>query len=71
MTLNEIQKEAIALPERERVDLVQTLLDTLPPTGFDVSDQEVALREQELETGKIEALSHEEFVRRVQAARGK
>jgi hypothetical protein len=29
--------------------------------------QEVAERKQELEYGKVQALSHEEFVRRVQA----
>ena len=71
MTLNEIQQEAIALPERQRVDLVRALLDTLPPVGADVSDQEVAEREREMESGEIEPLSHEEFVRRVQAKRGR
>lgn len=71
MTLSEIQQEAIALPERQRVDLLRTLLDTLPPAGVDVSDEEVASREREMESGEVESLSHEEFVRRVQAERGK
>jgi hypothetical protein len=71
MTLSEIQKEAAALPERQRVDLVRALLDTLPPAGVDVSDEEVKARDQEMESGEVEPLSHEEFVHRVQAERGK
>jgi hypothetical protein len=71
MTLNEIEQEAIALPERQRVDLVRTLLDTLPPAGADVSDEEAMERDREIESGEVEPLSHEEFVRRVQAKRGK
>jgi hypothetical protein len=69
MTLNEIQQEAIALPERQRADLVCKLLETLPPAGTDVSDEEVTARDRELENGDVEALPHEEFVRRVQAER--
>jgi len=34
-----------------------------------ISDDEVAARERELESGAVEPLSHEEFVRRVQANR--
>jgi len=65
VTLSQIQQEAVALPERERIDLVRMLLDTLPPLGADVSDEEVAVRERELESGQVEPLTHEEFVRRV------
>lgn len=71
MKLAEIEKEAIALPEGQRADLVCKLLETLPPPGTDVSDEEVAGRERELESGAVEPLSHEEFVRRVQAERGR
>lgn len=71
MTLSEIQQEAIALPERQRVDLVRALLDTLPPVGIDVPDEEVKARDQEMESGEVGPLSHEEFVRRVQAERGR
>jgi hypothetical protein len=69
VTLSQIQQEAMALPERQRIDLVRTLLDTLPPAGTDISDEEVVARERELESGQVEPLSHEEFVRRVQAER--
>jgi putative addiction module component (TIGR02574 family) len=70
VTLSQIQQEAVALTERERIDLVRTLLDTLPPAGTDVSDEEVTSREREMESGQVEPLSHEEFVRRVQKERG-
>jgi hypothetical protein len=71
MKLEEIEREAIALAEQDRVDLVCKLLDTLPPPGTDVSDEEVAKRESELDKGEVEELSHDEFVRRVEKERGK
>ncbi len=69
MSVEEIEQQALALSERERVSLVTRLLDTLPPAGTDVSDEEVERREQQLETGEVTAISHPEFVRRVQAER--
>jgi hypothetical protein len=71
MKLQEIEKEAIALPEDQRADLVCKLLETFPPPGMDVSDEEVAMRERELESGAVEPLSHEEFMCRVRAERGR
>lgn len=41
MKLVEIGPEALALPDRECASLAAKLLDTLPPPGTDVSDQEV------------------------------
>jgi hypothetical protein len=69
MKLNEIEHEAAALSERDRANLICKLLDTLPVAGPDVLDEEVAERDQELQSGKVEALTHEEFVRRVQEDR--
>lgn len=71
MKLAEIEQEALALPERERASLAARLLETLPPPGTDISDDEVERREQELESGKVAAISHEELVRRVQQERGR
>jgi hypothetical protein len=71
VTLSQIQQEAVALPERQRIDLLRTFLETLPPVGTDISDEEVAKREREMESGQVQPLSHEEFVRRVQAERGR
>ncbi len=70
MKLEEIEEEALALPERERASLAAKLLDTLPPPGTGVSDDEVERRERELESGQVIAVSHEDFVRRVQQERG-
>jgi hypothetical protein len=69
--LAEIEQEALALPERERASLAAKLLDTLPPPGTTVSDEEVERRERELESGEVTAILHEEFVRRVQQERGR
>ncbi len=70
MKLAEIEQEALALPERERASLAARLLDTLATSGTDVSDDEVEQRERELESGQVTAISHDEFVRRVQQKRG-
>ena len=71
MKLAEIEQEALALPERERASLVAKLLDTLPPPGTDISEEEVEQRERELEAGSVAAISHDEFVRRVERERGR
>ena len=67
----EIEQEALALPDRDRATLAAKLLDTLPPPGTDVSDAEVEQREREMESGQVAAISHQEFVRRVQEQRGR
>jgi hypothetical protein len=69
MSLAEIEQEIMALPERERAFLAVKLLDTLPPMTEDVSDSEVERRENELDCGEVETISHEEFVRRVEQNR--
>jgi len=71
MKLAEIEREALALPEPERAFLAAKLLDTLPPPDTDVSDDEVERREEELESGQVTAISHEEFIPRVQNERGR
>ena len=70
MKFAEVEQEALALAESERAALATKLLDTLPPPGTDVSDDEIERRDRELESGQVAAISHEEFVRRVQAERG-
>jgi hypothetical protein len=67
----EIEQEALALPDRDRATLAAKLLDTLPPPETDVSDEEVEQREREMESGQVTAISHPEFVRRVQEQRGR
>jgi putative addiction module component (TIGR02574 family) len=69
MKLAEIERQALALTESERALLAARLLDTLPPPDTDVTDEEVERRERELESGRVTAISHEEFVRRVERDR--
>ena len=71
MTLEQIEQEAAALPQRERASLVCKLLDTLPPLDHDVSDEEVEDRARELESGAVAEMSHEELVRRVGKSRSR
>jgi hypothetical protein len=71
MKLAEIEQQALALPDCDRAALAAKLLDTLPPAETDVSDEEVEQREREMESGHVTAISHQEFVRRVQQQRGR
>jgi putative addiction module component (TIGR02574 family) len=69
MKLATIEQDALALPECERAALAVKLLDTLPPPETEVSDEEVERRESDLESGRVTAISQEEFVQRVRQAR--
>lgn len=69
MSFKEIEQEAVALSEKERATLVSSLLETLIPPGLDISDDEVIQRDAELESGAVQPISHDEFVRRVKEAR--
>ena len=71
MEFAEIQREALTLSDHDRASLAAILLDTLPPPGMDISDEEVERREEDLESGRVTAISHEEFVRGVRQERGR
>lgn len=66
--LAEVEKQALALSEEDRGRLAAALLETLP-SGVEISDEEVAQRDADLQCGRAEELSHEEFVRRVEQER--
>ena len=70
MSLAEIEKEALALTEEERARLAVSLLETLSPE-VELSDEEVLQRDADLDSGRAEEISHEEFVRRVEQERGR
>ena len=70
MSLAEVEKEALALSEKERAQLAAKLLETLPPE-VEISDEEVLQRDGELESGRAEEISHQEFARRVVRERGR
>jgi putative addiction module component (TIGR02574 family) len=69
MKLQEIEREALALSESERAALVLSLMDTLSAPGTEITDEEVLRRDAELESGAVAAMTHEEFVQRVQESR--
>ncbi len=69
MSIAEVEKEALALPENERARLAASLLETLPPPLAEVSDEEVFQRARDLEDGRAKEISHQEFVRRVEHER--
>ena len=70
MSLAQIEQEALTLSERDRAALAVALLQTLStPRSVEISDEEIAERDRDLESGRVEAISHEEFVRRVEQDR--
>jgi hypothetical protein len=71
MSFTEIEQQARALPGPQRAALVTALLDTFPPVGAEVSDEEAMQRDREMESGQVQPISHEEFVRRVERERGR
>jgi hypothetical protein len=71
MKLQEIEREALALGESDRAALLLSLMETLPAPGSDVGDEEALRRDEEIESGKVTPISHEEFVRRIGESRGR
>ena len=71
MKLLDIEQEALGLSESERAKLVLSLMNTLAAPGTDATDEEVIRRDAELETGSVEPMFHDEFVRRVREERGR
>ena len=71
MNLAQIQEEARGLSDADRAALVLTLMESLKAPGSDVSDQEIEKRDEELESGAVVPLLHEEFVRSVREDRGR
>lgn len=70
MKLQDVEQEALGLSESERAELVLSLMRTLAAPGPDITDEEVFRRDAELETGTLEPMLHDEFVRRVREERG-
>ena len=72
MKATQLEREVLALPPTERAHLVLAAWEslvadpafatdrTLDPEGLKVA----AARDQDIESGKVKAISHEEFLRR-------
>jgi len=61
MSIEELREEATRLPETERGQLIVDLLATLTDRDYDVSDEEVARRLAETESGEVEDISFDEL----------
>lgn len=65
MLIAEIKQEAAGLPAKARGSLAAWLLDSLPPhSGTDAaaeSIQEATRRRDELDSGRVQAISSDEF----------
>ena len=75
IAVHEIKKQALALGLMERVQLVESLLSSLPPMTEECSEAEelaeAERREREIETGRVQALHDGEFWQRVESRRRK
>jgi hypothetical protein len=61
MTVDQIEREAAALPAIDRGRIASALLRSLPQGAYDVSDEEVAQRFNEMETGEVDDVSFSEL----------
>ncbi|MFN4873435.1 MAG: hypothetical protein ACK5JP_06465 [Akkermansiaceae bacterium] len=72
MNIDQIAPEALRLPANERALLAATLWESIQDPyqlAVDLEDDEAVslavLRDREIESGEVAALSHEEFMKRV------
>ena len=63
--LADLQRRADALTREEKEGLIAYLVSSLPDAPLGPDDAEVARREAELDSGEVEALTHEQFVKEV------
>ena len=64
-TLVEVQRQADALSSDERVGLIAYLVHSLPNAPLGPDDEELDRRDAEIDTGKVQVLTHEEFLKEV------
>jgi putative addiction module component (TIGR02574 family) len=63
MTLAAVKKLAIKLPLKQRMKLAEAMLETLPPMREPLTLAELEARADEVISGKVKAISEEEFDR--------
>lgn len=72
-TLQEIERTVLALPVAQRALLAESILGSLPPITEDESEvaemEEIDRRERQIESGQVQPLSEDEFLRRLESAR--
>jgi putative addiction module component (TIGR02574 family) len=70
--LTELQKKALALSATERAKLAGSLIDSLDDVEDEsvekAWDAEIARRIEDLDSGRVKPMSHDEFLRRIRRA---
>ena len=66
--LSQVQKQADQLSTEDREGLLAYLIHSIPATAIGADDEEISRREYDMDSGSVELLSHEEFVRQVQGS---
>lgn len=66
-TLAEVQQGADRLSHEDRTGLLAHLIHTLPNAPSGADDAEVLRRENEMDSGQVEPISHDEFVAQVRS----
>lgn len=73
-TLQEIEAAVLRLPDRDRLQLADKLLGSLPPPPAAANSDEILAeamrRDAELESGQVPPMSETEFWRGVRRSRG-
>lgn len=71
--IKEIEQAVLALPLKERVQLAESLLESLPPIGNVWSEAEelaeAERRESEISSGKVQPIAENEFWKKIEARR--
>ena len=62
MTVDEIKHEVTAPPEPERELIAASLMGSLSSPAYGVSDEEVAERKRQLDSGEVEDISLKQLV---------
>lgn len=65
MTIDEIRKETQSLDDSEKGILAEELLESIAPSDYLVTDEEVHERARQLEDGEVEGITFEELKKRL------
>jgi len=64
-TLSEVTKQVDTLSPEEKAGLVSHILDSLPDAPNGADDDEALRREEEMNSGEVQPISHEQFLSEV------
>ena len=72
LTREEVEREALALPDEDRIALSERLLLSIRDrAGIDAAwDAEIARRISEIDSGKVKGIAHDEVMGRLRAKYG-